>query len=78
MKKYKFDYQWKCTKCGFKKQVALLAVWFVSNVMRDEMTREFEMLKHQKTDLVKENIKLKNRIIDLESELEILKQEGYK
>jgi len=42
------------------------------------MTREFEMLKHQKTDLVKENIKLKNRIIDLESELEILKQEGYK
>ena len=33
------------------------------------MTRDFEMLKQQKTDLVKENIELKNRICDLEMEL---------
>ena len=37
------------------------------------MTRDFEMLKQQKTDLVKENIKLRSHIIDLECELEELK-----
>ena len=36
------------------------------------MTKEFEMLKQQKTDLVKENIKLKNRICELEEELNLL------
>ena len=37
---------------------------------------DYEMVKQQKIDLVKENIMLKNRIIDLESELEILKHKG--
>jgi len=32
------------------------------------------MLKQQKTDLVKENIKLKNRICDLEEEINELKE----
>jgi len=38
------------------------------------MTREFEMLKQQKTDLVKENIRLKNLICDLEEEITRLKR----
>lgn len=39
------------------------------------MTREFEMLKQQKTDLVKENMVLKNHIIDLEAEIRRIKDE---